>query len=296
MRVFVKMPVILLILIVVASSVHAQDLPKIAIDSSFKIEFLLGQIYNRYQDPSNPAYQQTVVTIPPASELKIDLDPQFLVLSGMVELSPIPAASGRLAGSLSVSENSIPTQRVVHPTAGNMHQWTTTPNFGSWEVAGLLHLWNAQGYRFSITAGYRNEKWVWNGEPDLAVNGSLRDEFTSSIPFIGLQTSMLFPWWKTRFEVIGSPFMSRTLDTTQGNSFLAHGTANRGGLVEFQVEGSMGVTPSLFLGVNACYSFQEVYGNATAAFPLAAPPNTTNYNLYMSQGLWRTGFDINIVF
>jgi hypothetical protein len=297
MRISFKTPVILFVLLVVASSLHAQDFPRIAVDSSFRVEYLLGQQFNRYQDPTNPAYQATRFLVPAANELKIDLNPQFMVLSGMVELTPVPVASGRLAGCLSVWEKSIPTQRVVHPTGGDTYPWTTTPDFGSWEAAGLLNLWNAEGYRFSVTAGYRNEKWVWNGDPQRPQDGSLVDEFTSSIPFIGLQTSMVYPWWKARFELIGSPFMNRTVQTTQGRSFTAHGSANRGGLVELQIEGSIGVSRSVYLGVNALYSFQEVYGTATVTFPLlTTAPNGASYNLYMSQTIWRTGMDINILF
>ncbi len=106
----------------------------------------------------------------------------------------------------------------------------------------------------------------FHGEPTGSSQGSLKDEYTSSIPFIGMQTSMLFPWWKARFEVLGSPFMSKrvinnfsgTLNDANAYRASTDGSATKGGLIELQMEGSVGLSPSLFVGANASYTFQTI--------------------------------------
>ena len=58
------------------------------------------------------------------------------------------------------------------------------PTFWSWEAAGLYHLSNEGGYRFSLVAGYRQELWRYlttNGQDE---NSYLRDEFVSQSPFL----------------------------------------------------------------------------------------------------------------
>lgn len=294
MRIAFKIPVVVLILVTCASSCYAEDYPGIRIDSSFRVEYLFGRLNNRLSDPTNPVYQ----VIPDFLPLRLDLLSRMAVLTGFVEISPYPVISGRLVGSVSVAEGTFPVRRLIDVTAiinqtGNWARWEVKPDLDTWEVAGLYHLWNAAGYRFSFTAGYRSERWLFHGEPTVAGIGTLRDEYSSSIPFIGLQTSMLFPWWKARFEVLGSPFMNRKA-TIDNGAFRAQGNGTNGGLLEFQMEGSVGLTPSLFLGINACYSYQELYGNSTASFRDLG--GNTTFTLYTTADLLRIGFDINVLF
>lgn len=295
MRISFKIPVMALILIAVASSLCAQGLPVTAIDSSLRVEYLLGGLQNRFSPPDDTTVDR----------LKIDTNPQVAVLSGMVELSPIPVASGRLGGAISVWERSGSVSRPLDHRldSGATLDWQAKPDFSQWEAAGLYHLWNAAGYRFSFTAGYRQEKWAFNGEPLGFAQGSLNDEYTSSIPFIGMQTSMLFPWWKARFEVLGSPFMSkRVINNFSGTlngtpiGLQTDGSASSGGLIELQMEGSVGLSPTLFVGINACYTFQELYGESTVKSPAAPELVPVKYRLYTSESLFRVGFDVNILF
>jgi hypothetical protein len=294
MRISLKIPMIVSILLAVAISACAQGLPSIAIDSSFRVEYLLGGLQSRYSPPADPTIDR----------LKIDLNPQVAVLSGMVEMSPMPVASGRLLGSISVWER---TGSAARPRdhwleRGDTLDWQAKPDFTQWEAAGLYHLWNTAGYRFSLTAGYRQEKWTFNGEPTGSGQGTLNDEYTSHIPFIGMQTSMFFPWWKARFEVLGSPFMSKqvmnsssgTLNDGTTIGFQTQGKANSGGLIEFQMDGSVGLSSALFLGINACYTYQELYGTSTVRSQAAPAP--VEYRLYTSESMFRIGFDVNFLF
>jgi hypothetical protein len=296
MRILFKIPVMVVTLIAVASSLCAQGLPAMSIDTSLRVEYLLGGLQSRYSPPADTTVDR----------LKIDLNPQVAVLSGMVEMFPIPLASGRLVGSISVWERSGAEARPLDHRleSGATVDWQAKPDFSQWEAAGLYHLWNASGYRFSLTAGYRQEKWAFNGEPIGSAQGSLNDEYTSSIPFFGMQTSMLFPWWKARFEVLGSPFMSKrvtnrfsgTLNGTTPMGLQTDGSASSGGLIEFQMEGSVGFSPTLFLGINACYTFQELYGASTVKSPAAPELAPVEYRLYTSESVFRIGFDVNILF
>jgi hypothetical protein len=318
MRISFKMPVMALILLAFASCVYGQCYPAIGIDSSFRVEYLLGSLTNHLSDPNNLQLRNLITNltneVPTShsyvntSPLRLDSVPELLALSGVVEASPYPRLSVRLAGSIGVAKRRVQNQQANNlneiyqetPTSefnnnilseSQLYQAVqtvsrdNTPDFGSWEVAGLYHFWNAAGYRYSLTAGYRYEKWTLHG-------GSLHNEYRSSIPFIGMQTAMLFPWWKARFELLGSPFMNRHIESRMGTAFRADGNAGKGGLIEFQMEGSVGLRPSLFLGVNACYSYQEVYGNATAKFGSLS----SDYRLYSSESLFRVGFDVNYLF
>jgi hypothetical protein len=294
MRISFKVPVMVSILLAAAISACAQGLPSIAIDSSFRVEYLVGGLQSRYSPPADPTIDR----------LKIDLNPQVAVLSGMVEMSPMPMASGRLLGSISVWER---TGSEARPRDHRLDRadtidWQAKPDFTQWEAAGLYHLWNAAGYRFSFTAGYRQEKWTFNGEPTGSAQGTLSDEYTSHIPFIGMQTSMFFPWWKARFEVLGSPFMSKqvtssTSGTLNGSiGFQTQGKANSGGMIELQMDGSVGLSPVLFLGINACYTYQELYGTSTVRSQASPELVPVEYRLYTSESMFRIGFDVNVLF
>jgi hypothetical protein len=295
MRISFKIPVMVLILFAATSALYAQGLPAISIDSSFRLEYLLGSLQNRYSPPND-------VTV---DRLKIDPSPQVALLSGVVEMTPVPFASGRLAGSVSVWEQSgsLARPRDHRLESGNTIDWQAKPDFSQWEAAGLYHLWNTAGYRFSLTAGYRQERWKFNGEPTGFAQGSLKDEYTSYIPFIGMQTSMLFPWWKARFEILGSPFMNkRVLNSFSGTlngtpiGFDTDGSAKSGGLIEFQMEGSVGLSPTLFMGLNFSYTYQELYGTSTVKSVVVPDLSPIEYRLFTTESLFRIGFDVNYVF
>ena len=108
------------------------------------------------------------------------------------------------------------------------------PSFSGWEAAGLFHLWNDGGYRFSFTAGYREEFWGAQGEGVglfTGVSSSVREDFSSRGPFLGLQTAVFFPWWKARFEVIGSPWITK----------IGSGSLNQPNFsAEYQIKGNRG--------------------------------------------------------
>jgi hypothetical protein len=150
----------------------------------------------------------------------------------------------------------------------NSNLWDVVPDFTSWEAAGLYHLWSGYGYRFSVVGGYRQESWTFLGTPSDStdVSLSLHDRFTSHIPFLALQTAMFYPWWKARFEVLGSPFMSKKVTATVRNGGTLvdfKGWADRGGLIEFSMEGTCALTSVLRLGLYGRYSYQELYGWVT---------------------------------
>jgi hypothetical protein len=115
------------------------------------------------------------------------------------------------------------------------------PDFSSWEAAGLYHLWSGGGYRFSFTAGYRQQTWDYQGSPSSGAQDSpLHDSFSSRIPFIGMQTAMFFPSWKARFEVL-PPFMNMSVSNAiqQGVFLSIRGQPLPGGLIELQMVGTL---------------------------------------------------------
>ncbi|WP_157212108.1 hypothetical protein [Desulfomonile tiedjei] len=221
------------------------------LDSSFRIEFLFGTQSFSYSG---------------ATSIRGDFNIRVPLLAGTVELSPSPLISGRFAGAISIFERSGSMMRDPNYTGlTDFVRWQVEPDLGSWEFAGLYHLWTGGGYRYSIVAGYRQETWRHRGE---AVNseGRSRDEFASQIPFLGLQTSMFFPWWKARFEVLGSPFMTRRVSNSlqeRGQIIDYSGELSQGGLLEFQMEGNVAVTQNIWCGLHARYLHQELRGDVS---------------------------------
>jgi hypothetical protein len=178
-------------------------------------------------------------------------------------------------------------------------RWVTLPDYQSWETALLYHLHKGGGYRFSVLAGYRQSVWRYHGEIEQGGSSELRDTFASNIPFFGMQTSMCFPWWKARFEVIGSPFMktSSTISMRQNNIYSEQNVeTDTGGLIEFRVEGTVSLHTNLWLGVFACYHFQELTGESTgrSTQPLITPANLNRY--YTTESMASLGLNFNVVY
>jgi hypothetical protein len=160
---------------------------------------------------------------------------------------------------------------------------------------------NEGGYRYSIVAGYRQESWTYRIDGNQDDNSYLRDEFVSQSPFLGLQTAMFFPWWKARFEVLGSPFMTKKIShTARDSGYYQHldGTWNKGGFIEFQTEGTVNITPSIWLGLFARYTYEELHGEAkgTRAAPGRTDYETFPYDFYTLKSMASFGFNFSYVF
>ncbi|MGO9120876.1 MAG: hypothetical protein ACLQPD_25115, partial [Desulfomonilaceae bacterium] len=231
-----------------ASCLQAQSLPcGITVDSSFRVEFLFGE----------QAVRSSLKELAGVGEVdylfRLDSKFNLPVLAGNVEVSPLTFMSGRLVGLTSVLEQSGAVQRLTMLAPESL--FDAKPTFNSWEAAGLCHLWNAEGYRFSVTAGYRRESWSLEGvgvPGSSGVNLSSRDDSTYYGPFLGLQTAVFFPWWKARCELVGSPWMSRKISGSviRTDSFVTYHGWGQGGLLEVRVEGTMHLTRFVFAGVH----------------------------------------------
>jgi hypothetical protein len=281
---------LMLILIASVTSPQAQMLPlNMALDSSFGIEYLFGR-----QD-----LRHTYSPVGPFQDVRTRWDPRLAVLAGTVEVTPAPFASGRIGGAVSVAGNNV---EVIRDTGAlpDLFRWKLHSDFNSWEAAGLYHLWNGGGYRFSVTGGYRRETWLYKGDPRSphTTEASLRDEFTANIPFVGLQTSMHFPWWKARFEVLGSWFVTKTFHQTvnQRHAVEVHdGEGDQGGVLLFQMEGTCHVTPNILLGLHGRYSYQEFKGRSTFTSTFPGAP-LSGYGFYLIENLGAAGVNVTVVF
>lgn len=307
MRASTRFLAILLILLASASALEAQwFMPqRVAIDSSLRMEFLFGSQLLRSVDGD----------LGPVDVFKVEYNPRLPVLAGTVEISPFRLISGRLAGALSILETDMTSSRGVvflqppstYVAVTPISRWVTQPDYQSWEAALLYHLHKGGGYRFSLVAGYRQTVWHYHGELEQGGDSRLRDSFSSRIPFIGMQTGMFFPWWKARFEIIGSPFMRKssvvsiqTQSTAQaglGNVFSEQNVeTDQGGLIEFRIEGTVNLTTNLWLGVMACYHYQELYGQSTgrSSVPPVNPANLNNY--YTRESFASLGLNFNVIY
>jgi hypothetical protein len=281
----------LLMLIFLVSSVQAQMLPlNLSLDSSFGIEYLLGRQDLRHVSPQNVATFK---------EFNNQWDPQMAVLSGVVEVTPFPFASGRLGGSVSVASSvrEVARDRGVLP---DFFLWNLRSAYNAWEAAGLYHLWNQDGYRFSAVGGYRRETWLYKGDSDtpLSPNATLREEFVANIPFIGLQTAMHFPWWKARFEVLGSWFVKKTFhqSVNQNNAIeVRDGRGDQGGIMIFQMEGTGHVTPNILFGLQGRYSYQNFIGPSLVTSTYSGAP-ASGYKAYYNESIGSFGVNLTLVF
>ncbi len=236
MRKLITLISVLVGALVGTSSLQAQSLLwNLGLDSSFRGELLFGS--QAIRDNSSPGIAE--------ERFRIDSDFRLPVLAGTVEITPLTYVSGRIGGIISVLEQKGTVRRngsSFGTSGSDVVEIHARPSFSGWEAAGLFHLWNDGGYRFSFTAGYREEFWGAQGEGFglfTGVSSSVREDFQSRGPFLGLQTAVFFPWWKARFEVIGSPWITKigsgSLKQTnfsggissQGNRGQLAGTAGR---------------------------------------------------------------------
>jgi hypothetical protein len=275
------------------SCLQAQSLPwNLAVDSSFRVELLFGSQAIRDNSPGTGE-----------ERFGIDSDFRLPVLAGTVEITPMTYLSGRIGGLISILEQK-GTVRInainFDPSGSDDVQIDAKPSFSGWEAAGLFHLWNEGGYRFSFTAGYRGEFWGRQGDGVGLTSGlssSLREDFSSRGPFLGLQTAVFFPWWKARFEVIGSPWMTNigSGSLTQTGFFAEYQARTTGGsLLELQIEGTVALRQWIFAGLHGRYSFRESVGGFTRignGGTIYAP-----LSLYTSDSFALIGLDLTVVF
>lgn len=269
---------------------------RIGVDSSLRMEFLFGSQTLRSLDGDRP----------PVDAFKVVYNLRLPVLAGTAELSPYQLISGRIAGALSILETDLSSTRgIVRSTPETnvavtpVSRWVALPDYQSWEAALLYHLHNGGGYRFSILGGYRQSVWRYHGELKKGFSTELRDSFSSNIPFFGMQTAMFFPWWKARFEILGSPFMKT--DSTVSlfyNGVYAEENVktNTGGLIELRTEGQVSLHTNLWLGVFACFHYQELSGESTSRSALAifGPAFLDRY--YTRETMGSVGLNLNVAY
>ncbi len=287
-RTLIRILLSLVIVLLAVPWVCAQGCPlNLTLDSSFRMEFLFGTQAIRDRTPPQDI-----------ERFRIDSNFRLPVIAGNVEMTPFVFLSGRLAGLTSVLEQ----QGTIDLSAADFdiqvaerRVINAKPSFSGWEAAGLFHLWNDGGYRFSVTAGYREEYWKLEGE-SLAQTSFLSENFQTRVPFLGLQTAVFFPWWKARFELIGSRWMTKIVSGSLTNSFLAQyeAKATGGGLLELQVEGTASITQNIFAGLHSRYTFQEAFGEFIRKGNLR-PPDLP-LELYMDDSFLLVGVDLTVAF
>ncbi len=261
----------------------------ISLDSSFRVEFLFGSQAVR-------SGLRESATQDLDFQIRQDTNFRLPVLAGTVEVSPLTFISGRLAGATSILEQEGEFQRFAILSAESVFK--AKPGFSGWEAAGLCHLWNGDGYRFSVTAGYRQEFLSLAGEGvtgNSGVNRSSRDDFSSYGPFMGLQTAVFFPWWKARCELLGSPWMWKQVSGSviRTDSALTYFGRNQGWLLEVQLEGTMYLTRGFFVGIHGRYTSQESNGDLTRTDNGSV---TRQFKIYTDDSFAMVGLDLTLVF
>jgi len=204
----------------------AQALPRGRhIDGSVRLEYLFGAQRIREAATAN------FLTWP--NRVTADYNPSFWLITGLSEVSPSPRVSLRLSGSTNIPSSEHDIARLAFAPQGGTSLggvWPARTTFVSLETVGAYHFADDGLYRLSVCAGYRYEWWRRAGESG---NQVLQDSLASSIPFLGLGAAISLPGWRSRLEVIGSPFMSTTvslraaLGAASGNYTF---TAGRGGI------------------------------------------------------------------
>jgi len=290
----------LFFLLATVPSLEAQALPMgLRLDSSLRAEFLFGRQVLRNTDPAYP----TITGAARPDLWRIEFGPRVPVLEGTFELSPFGPLSARFAGSASVLETTMGLSQtngfVESPPTVSFAVWDVKPEQRSWEVAGLYHVFQGLGHRYSITAGFRQEVWRYRGKGVRDDSSFLRDEFTSNIPFIGLQAAMFLPFWKARFEVLGSPFMNQQVVHHVGLGTFEleyRGKATGAGLIELRAEGTVGITPNCWLGIFGRYTYQELYGRAEATSNGTFTLLNRSHDFFVGQSFGTIGLNGTLVF
>lgn len=308
---FIRTSGLLIFILLTALPAQAQILAEnVTVDSAIRIEYLFGRqtLGREFLDSShgggslfgggrNPD---------PIDRLHIDFDVSLPLIEGMVQITPLPSVSTRVIASLSVLEAGREFTLVSGPapstvgsseTESSAEMWNVIkPSFRSWEVAGLLHLSYEGGYRHSIVAGYRQESWTYRVDTNQGENSYLRDEFVSKSPFLGLQTAMFFPRWKAHLELLASPFMTKKVchEARDGEYFQQlEGTWNKGGFIEIQTEGTVGVTPRVRMGIFFRCTYEELRGEVSAITNISG---THPYDFFTRKSMASFGLNLSYVF
>lgn len=254
---------VLCVLLGLAADCNAQLLPwNIRADSQVRVQYLFGtQIVVPYVrgglTERNPRPQN----------YRIDTEPRFPVIEGEVEIMTGLPFSARGLVCTNILDSRVGSHRTIDVEDGDPSgAWNMTSKFSAWEVAGLYHIWEGGGYRFTLLGGYRYEHWLNSGSKTggTDIGSDLDDKMAAYMPFVGLQTTMAFPLWRSRFEILGSFFMRRTVDGRRWNGdslFLNYsGYGNAGGFVDLRMTGTVRVSQWTSVGLDGRFSYQEVYG------------------------------------
>jgi hypothetical protein len=108
---------------------------------------------------------------------------------------------------------------------------------------------------------------------------------------------MFFPWWKARFEVLGSCFMRKKISHTardQGYFQQLDGSWNKGGFIEIQTDGTVSLTPRVRLGIFFRYTYEELQGEAFAITNIAGA--NPSYDFYTAKSMGSFGLNLSYVF
>jgi hypothetical protein len=281
------------------SSSLAQGLPLgLVVDSSCQIDFLFGQqTFGRQRRWNLEAWTGNI------ESLRLDLTPRLPVVDAMVELGSYRSFSARLRGISSFLESDSWTKVGKGPGRDQQQvkefEARLKPEMRAWEAAGLYHLSWGGPYRFSIVGGYRQEYWKFLLQEAHFGGEAMYYKHTSRVPFFGLQTSMSFPWWKARMEVIGSPFMTKLVyfyAKTSDHFMRVDGTWRDGGLLEVNVDGSMYVSPSVTLGLSLRYCYEELRGEVNGERNDSSDGRVRPYDYYTVQNLAYVGFIAGVIF
>ncbi len=298
MRVIALLSAIIAALLIFTTTPEAQVYPfTFGLDSNVRIEYMFGQqiIAKGARNPNDAADGSDSF-----NEFRKDFEPRVPVLEGSIEISPFYLFSARGIGRFSVLESSQKQEVTTLSTGADFYH---RPQFRSWEAAGLYHLFSGGGYRFSAVGGYRYSSWNYWAEN---TTNNLQSEFSSKVPFIGLQTNFISPLWKARFEILGSLFMKTYAShlvivnpLVERHVLQFHGTADNGGLLELQFEGSAGISRNLWCGLYASYSHQELRGpgfltNTNAV--IDDPVRRTNHEIYVCEDFFNVGLNLNLMF
>lgn len=280
---------VFLVAAVLAGGAQAQWLPwNMAVDSSFRVGYLFGRQDFRFDNPSTS----------PFGRVRFEFNPTMPIFEGVCEISCYNMVSGRLSGVLGARGARLAVARDLDATGEIAGAWKVSPDVKSWEAAGLFHLFKGAGYRFSLVAGYRQEFWRYRGEPleNLASTASYREEFTSSIPFLAMQTAVSYPWWKASFEIVGSPVMSKRilseLNNGEGVSASYHGWVDHGGLIEVLIDGTVAVSSRMRVGIYARYTYVELDGEISSNLSGTSHPQF----MYVGEDFATFGLDLSMIF
>lgn len=279
---------LVLVLTIVAVPVHALDaIEGLTVDTSVTIAYLTGTRVIRDAEPEMSLG---------GTRFRLESDERIPFASGTAEIMPPGRFSCRGFGGLSFFE---PKRMIRRSTNLNFaavepdSEVTVKPKARVWEVAGLYHLYQEGGYRFSLSGGYRRQNWLYDGEE----NGiTFHESLTTHIPFVGLQTTMFFPWYKARFEVIASPLVRKKVRSdVQGSNASTgfEGVLASGGFIELQLEGTVQFSSRVQAGLVGRYSFEDLRGTISGH---TNGWGTTQYDTSSNENIAVIGLEATLFF